>query len=171
MDPGARVSSKDVDRVERGMRVGSPRRQVFPRLNDIATSIDGDGMTVTVHFTKAQGAPVRYEADESVPAAAVRELDLQRKFHRSAADLAAAVGLTGPRAHALRRHLGIDSDPACRHDFVFGKSQHHRYSDNAYKKMQAAVESLDMTAIWNAHRTRPAATASLCCGIPGCGAA
>lgn len=54
VDPEARVSSKDVDRVERGMRSGSPRGQVFPRLDDIATSIDGDGVTVIVHFTKTQ---------------------------------------------------------------------------------------------------------------------
>lgn len=117
VDPEARVSSKDVDRLGRGMRGGSPREQVVARLDDIATSIDGDGVSVTVHFTKTQGAPVRYEADESVPTAAVRELDLQRKFHGSAADLAQAAGLTGPRAHALRCHLGIDADPAFYHDF------------------------------------------------------
>jgi hypothetical protein len=103
VEPAARVSSKDVDRVERGIRDGNSRAQVFPRLAEIATSIDGTGIAVTVHFTKKQGPPVRYEADESRPAAAVREVDLQRKYHRTAADLAAAAGLTGPRAHALRR--------------------------------------------------------------------
>ena len=76
VEPEARVSSKDVDRVERGIRNGNPRDKVFPRLSDIATSIDGAGITITVHFTKKQGAPVRYEADESMPAAAVREVDL-----------------------------------------------------------------------------------------------
>jgi hypothetical protein len=167
VDPGAHVSSKDVDRVEKGMRDGSPRGQVFPRLDDIATAVEGDGVTISVHFTKAEGLAVRYEADESVPAAAVREVDLQRKYHRCAGDLAAAAGLTGPRAHALRCHLGIDDDPSCHHDFVFGKSRHRRYSDNAFKKMQAAAGSVDMAAVWNAHRNgSPAA-----CGLQGCKAA
>jgi hypothetical protein len=171
VDPEARVSSKDVDRVERGIRDGSSRGQVFPRLADIGTSVDGTGVTITVHFTKKQGAPVRYEADLSVPAAAVRELDLQRKYHRSAADLASAVGLSGPRAHALRRHLGIDIDEACHHEFVFGKSRHRCYSDNAYTKMRDAVASLDMAAIWNAHGARPGGPTAPACTIPGCRAA
>jgi hypothetical protein len=89
-----------------------------------------------MHFTKTHGAPIRYVADLSVPAAAVREVDLQRKYHRSAADLASAVGLTGPRSLALRRHLGIDSDESYYHDFIFGAQRHRCYSDNAYTVMR-----------------------------------
>jgi hypothetical protein len=123
-----------------------------------------------VHFTKKQGAPVRYEADESVPAAAVREVDLQRKYHRPPADLAAAVGLSGPRAHALRRHLGIDADESCYHEFVFGAQRHRCYSDNAYTKMRDAAQSLDMAAVWDAHRPRPGGKAVPPCAVPGCAA-
>jgi hypothetical protein len=168
VDPEARVSSKDVDRVERGIREGNSRDQAFPRLADIATSIDGTGIEVTVHFTKKQGPPVRFEADESAPAAGVREVDLQRKYHRSAAELAAAVDLSGPRATALRRHLGIDADQSCYHDFVFGGSRHRCYSDNAHTKMREAVRSLDMTAVWDAHRTRRGAKPGPPCAVPGC---
>ena len=74
VEPDAHVSSKDVDRVEKGIRTGDTRDQVFPRLKDIATSVDGEGITVKVHFTKTHGSPVRYVADLSVPAAAVREV-------------------------------------------------------------------------------------------------
>lgn len=168
VDPEARVSSKDVDRVERGIREGNSREQAFPRLADIATSIDGTGVAIIVHFTKKQGAPVRYEADASAPAAAVRELDLQRKYHRSAAELAAAVGLSGPRANALRRHLGIDADQACYHDFIFGGSRHRCYSDNAYTKMWDAAQNMDMGAVWDAHRSRPARKPVPPCAVPGC---
>ncbi len=35
--------------------------------------MDGSGLNVTVHFTKTQGAPVRYLADESQEAAGIRE--------------------------------------------------------------------------------------------------
>ncbi len=35
--------------------------------------MDGSSLNVTVHFTKTQGAPVRYLADESQEAAGIRE--------------------------------------------------------------------------------------------------
>jgi hypothetical protein len=170
VEPDARVSSKDVDRVERGIRDGHTREQVFPLLETIGTSTDGTGITITVHFTKKQGAPVHFEADRSVPAAAVREVDLQRKYHRSAADLAAAVNLSGPRAHALRCHLGIDADESCSHEFVFGAQRHRCYSDNAYTKMRDAVQNLDMDAVWQAHRPRAGGRPCPPCTLAGCAA-
>lgn len=169
VEPETIVSTKDVDRVERGIRNGEPREQVFPRLGEIETSIDGSGLTVIVHFTKKQGAPVRFEPNESVPAAAIRVVDLQRKFHRSPAQLANDLGLTGPRATALRRHLGIDADPNCVHVFEFGSQRHARYSDNAFTTMREAAGSLDMDAIWQAHKPPGRGNRSTSpCSTPGC---
>jgi uncharacterized protein DUF3644 len=166
VEPETRVSSKDVDRVEKGIRSGEPRDKVFPRLSDVAVAVDGQGLTVTVHFTKKGGAPVHYVADDSTPAAAIREFDLQKKYHRSPTELASALGLTGPRTVALRRHLGIDDDDSCRHDFQFGSIRHRQYSDNALTKMREAVRDLDMDAIWKAHN--PAGKARLPCSVLGC---
>jgi hypothetical protein len=90
---------------------------------------------------------------DAVDAAAFRTVDLQRKFHRSAAGLAQAVGPTGPKATALRAHLGTDDDDACRHVFEFGKAKHARYSDNAFTRMRDALASgTDMDAVWAVHR-------------------
>jgi hypothetical protein len=114
VEPETRVSSKDVDRVEKGIRKGDPRETVFPRLSDVATTL----------------------------------------------------GLTGPRAVALRRHLGIEDDDSCRHDFQFGSTQHRQYSDNALTKMREAVRDLDMDAIWKAHN--PAGRACPQCSVQGC---
>ncbi len=166
VEPETRVSRKDVDRVEKGIRNGDPRDKVFPRLSDVATTVDGEGITVTVHFTKKEGAPVRYLADDSAPAAAIRELDLQKKYHWSPAGLGSALELTGPRAVALRRHLGIDDDESCRHDFQFGSTRHRQYSDNALTRMREAVRDLDMDAIWKAHN--PAGKSRLPCPVQGC---
>lgn len=95
--------------------------QVIPRLSVLGTEVAGDGVRVTVRFSKTKGAPVRLVgADEDVEASAVREVDLQQRFHWSPRDLATKLKLTGPRALALRRYLKIDDDPACRHTFVFG---------------------------------------------------
>jgi hypothetical protein len=165
--PEAQVSTKDVDRVERAIRNGAPRENVFPRLDSIGTAVDGSGITITVHFTKKQGAPVRFVTDNA-PAAAIREVDLQRKFHRSATELATNLGLTVPQSRALREHLGIDKDPNCSYEFVFGAQRHQRYSDNAYNRMRDAIRDLDMNAIWQAHKPKGRAQSRPPCTVVGC---
>jgi len=147
------VSRKDVARVEKAIRAGKERKDVFPRLANLATDLGGDGVTVTVRFTKKSGAPVTYvAADDPAEAAAVREVDLQRKFHWSKGELADRLGLTQPKALSLRRYLGIEDDDQCRHDFVFGRSVHRQYSDNAFTKMKEALATTDMNAVWSAFR-------------------
>ncbi|WP_291408835.1 DUF3644 domain-containing protein [Actinophytocola sp.] len=168
VEPDTRVSNKDVLRVERGIRNGAPREQVFPRLDEVSTAIHGTGITLTVHFTKKQGAPVQFVADDSVPAAAVREVDLQRKYHRSPTALAEALGLTLPQSKALRDHLGIDADETCSHEFVFGKQRYWRYSDNAFRTMRDALEALGVHAIWDAHKPSGRSVARPPCPLPGC---
>lgn len=148
------VSKQDVDRVERAIKAGEERADVFPRLDDLATDVAGDGISVDVRFVKKGGLPVRYlPADDPTAAAAVREVDLQRKYHSSPAELASRLGLSGPRCVALRRHLGIDDDESCVHTFSFGSQVHRRYSDNALRRMKAALEHLDMDDIWKQHRS------------------
>ena len=79
---GVEVSENDVNRIEKAIRDGQNFTHVFPRLNTITAAIDGEGPTITVHFSKKQGAAVRYVGgDDPEGAAAVREVDLLRKFH------------------------------------------------------------------------------------------
>lgn len=116
VDPDAQVSVTDVNRVENGIRAGKSRDQVFPRLGQVGATVAGQGLDVQVRFIKQDGLPVRLVNDEAVDAAAVREVDLSKKYHRSPHELARAVGITTSRATALRSHLGIDEDDAaCRH--------------------------------------------------------
>jgi hypothetical protein len=59
---------------------------------------------------------VRYiAADDPTEAAALREVDLQKRFHMSATELAEALKLTTHKSHALRKKLRIDADPQCMH--------------------------------------------------------
>lgn len=140
------VSERDVNRVESAIKERKPRSQVFPRLESLATTTDGGGLTVTVRFSKKEGAPVRLvAADDPTEAAAVREVDLQRKYHFTKQQLADAVGITGPKATALRRYLDIDNDPSCVHEFVFGKSKHIGYSDNALVRMREASAGIPLS--------------------------
>lgn len=147
------VSERDIDRIEKAVRAGQEINEVFPRLSTVGTRTDGEGVNLIVHFTKKAGAPVRYiGGDDPADAAAVRELDLQKKFYLGAAELAKKLGLTPPKAKALRVHLGIDEDLNCLHVFEFGSSHHPRFSDNAFRQMREALDNLDIEDIWQAHR-------------------
>ncbi len=152
----AQVSERDVNRVERGIREGKDITNVFPRLGQVGTEFSQDGPTLKVHFTRGGGgAPVEYiAADDPREAAAVREVDLQRKYYISKPDLAHRLELTPPKALALRRHLGIDEDEDCVHVFDFDSQKHYRYSDNALRRMQEALETVDMDEVWEVNRPR-----------------
>ncbi len=150
-----RVSERDVNRVDRAVRNGRPVDEVFPRLRTVTAVVGGQGPSVSVHFTKRGGMPVTYTSADDPSTAAVREVDLQKKYHLSPTQLAEKLGLTPPRSVALRRHLGIDDDPACCHVFEFGSQRHVGFSDNAYRRMTDALASgVDMTVVWAIHGPR-----------------
>ena len=151
-----KVSDADVNRVEKGIKAGKTRQQVFPKLQPLTADISGEGLTVRVKIVKqADALPVRLvregDGGEVVDAAAVREVDLQKKFHWSPFDLADKLSISRPRATALREHLGIDRDSHGLHIFEFGSQKHPRYSDNALTRMREAIGTQDMDAIWNSH--------------------
>jgi hypothetical protein len=146
---GVEISEADIDRVEKAIRGGKLRSDVFPRLGSLDTQISGTGATVSVRFTKkaGEGAPVRFiTADDPTEAAAVREVDLQKRFHLSATQLAKELKLTPPKSHALRQKLGIDADSQCMHTFTFGKSKHPMFSDNATTRMREALAEISGSA-------------------------
>jgi len=169
-----KVSDADVNRVEEGIKAGKTRQQVFPKLNPLAAHISGEGLTVKVKIVKqADALPVRLVRDadggEIVDAAAVREVDLQKKFRWSPFDLADKLSISRPRATALRDHLGIDKDPDCLHVFEFGSQKHPRYSDYALTRMREANAGQDMDAIWESHRPGRRLTPRPSCSQPDCG--
>ena len=136
------VSKKDVDRVERAVRSGGTRQQVFPQLSEIASVLSGDGIEIKVRFVKGSGVPVRFvPTGDDVAAGAVREVDLQKKYHLSKTELSTLLNLNSARCKALRWMMGIDDDENCRHNFTFGSQTYCQYSDNAVSKMREALES------------------------------
>lgn len=167
-----KVSDSDVGRVEKGIKAGKTRQQVFPKLNSLSAEVIGNGVTVRVRIVKqADALPVRLVRDgdvEAMDAAAVREVDLQKKYHWSPFDLADKLGISGPRAKALREHLGIDGDPNCLHVFEFGSQKHPRYSDNALSRMREALACQDMEAIWAAHGSGRRSKPHPPCLLPNC---
>jgi hypothetical protein len=140
---GVDVSETDIDRIESAVRSGKDRADIFPRLNTIDTVLSGSGTAVTVHFTKRtnEGAPVRYiGADDPTEAAAVREVDLQKRFHISRSALAEKLNISSKRAKDLRKKLGIDEDPLCMHIFKFNESKFPMFSDKALLRLRSEIK-------------------------------
>lgn len=134
------VSKRDLDRIEDAIKGDVPVEQVFPRLMTLATNVEGEGPTVRVRITKSVDAPaIRYiSGDDPEGAAAIREVDLQRKYHWSPSALADKLALSAGKAKALRDFLRIDEDQANVMVFEFGSQKHPRYSDNALRILREA---------------------------------
>ena len=64
------ISEKDINRIEKGIRSDQDLTEVFPRLVTVGTRASGEGTTFTVHFSKKEGAPVRYVGGDDLEAAA-----------------------------------------------------------------------------------------------------
>ena len=91
---GVEVSERDITRVEKALKGGEDLREIFPRLKTVTTQVIETAVELRMHFTKQQGLPVRrIAADDPTDAAAVREVDLQRKFRYRRSELAERLGL------------------------------------------------------------------------------
>ena len=144
------VTERDINRVEQAIRKNVPIDRVFPRLLTLGTSATtGHGFDFKVHFSKKDGAPVRFiSGDDPGEAAAVREIDLQKKFSVRPSLLAAKLKISPPKAKLLRAHLEIDTDPTCAHTFEFGTQKILCFSNNAERKMQNYLNEHSIEHLW-----------------------
>lgn len=145
------LSEKDVRRVEAGVRNGSTLGQVFPRLASLAATVTGTGPEVRVVITRRDGAPVHVaKGDDVASTFAYREVDLQNRFKYSPTELAGHANLKMHLAAALRKHIDLNADPECFHEFEFGSQRLKRYSDRALQLLREAAAANDVEAIYKA---------------------
>lgn len=151
------VSEKDVDRIEKAVREGLDFSAVFPRLITVNTTATGEGLTLKIVLGKKDGAPMRYVGgDDVADFAAIREIDVSKKYYLRASELAKRLKMSEPKCRALREELKIDKDPASCHQFESLSSFYLGYSDNALRRMKESIEAgIDMAAVWARHRPRP----------------
>ncbi len=122
----------------------------------LANDVSGEGPTIRVRITKKEDAPaIRYiSGDDPQAAAAIREVDLQRKYYMSPSMLAEKLNLTVVKSKAVRDYLNIDSDDANVMVFEFGSQKHPRYSDNALRAMKAAITPELVEQAWQQRQRR-----------------
>ena len=136
------ISERDVNRVEDGIRRGQAREDVFPKLNDVTSTSEGEGFLLKVHFSrKGEGAPVHYVGlDDPGGAAAIREVDLRNKYPHSRMDLANKLSLPTKLAKELRERVSLEDEGRYFYDFKFGGTSHSRYSDLALNRLREELQ-------------------------------
>jgi hypothetical protein len=142
------ISERDIDRIEKAMRAGAEFTAVFRAWRPSAPLPTARASTWSSISQEARRSGALRRRRRSGRAAAVREIDLRKKFRLQRNELAAAVGLSPPKAKVLRTHLGIDDDPTCCHVFEFGAQKIPCFSDNAKRRMAEALPNVDMAELW-----------------------
>lgn len=152
------VTKKDLDRIETAIKSDTPLEQVFPRLMTLATNVEGEGPTLRVRISKSLDAPaIRYvSGDDPEGAAAIREVDLRKKYYLSPSKLAEKLQLSTSKAKAVRDFLGIDENPANVTIFEFGSQKHPRYSDNALRSLRETITPEMVEQAWRERAYRRA---------------
>ena len=150
------ISEREVDRVEEAVKEGRARAEALPLLSDVASIQEGDGINLRVHIVKKDGVPVRLVGpDEGPGSGAIREVDLEKKFHWSKTALARKLALSTGRCKALRWWLGVDEEAErenCYHDFL-GTAALRQYSDSAYTRMRGAIrQGVDVDRVYREYR-------------------
>ena len=131
------ISERDISRVEKALKTDKNWATVLPRLKTMETALTGTTVDLKVHITKHQGIPIhRIAADDPTNAAAVREIDLRKKYRYTPTELASNLRINTNQAKTLRQILNIENNAAMCHVFEFGKSKHPCYSDQALAVMK-----------------------------------
>ncbi|MBB1243133.1 hypothetical protein GL263_06065 [Streptomyces durbertensis] len=156
------ISERDIDRVEGGIKRGVEPAELIPNLSTIGTEVTGEGINVTVHFTKRGGAPVRWAGGDEA-AAAVRTEDPWKKYHWTRGKLGEKLKLSTGHAAALRWHLKIDEDESCHIQRFHNKTRIDGYSDNAFNKMRDAMKEpgFDIRVIYQEYVRRNEGSAGI----------
>lgn len=138
----------------RAVNRGQAWDQVFPGVASINMTATGVGPSIDLRITKREGVPIQL-VPEGTPGASVvaikrvNELDF---YNLGRDQLAAKLGVSGPKATAAVEYLGLKDDEECFKNISIGKTQFGRYSQKAIERIKEALNSQPIEAIWVAYR-------------------
>ena len=152
------ISEQDVAHVAKKVRDGSPRSEIFPDLSLLDMNVEGEGLSLELHFSRSgKGAPVKY-VTEGEAAVGIEMRDLMAKYYLTPTQLSQKLGMSGQweKLKALRWHCGIDDEVDDEYHHVWKRQSItiHGYSDRAYRKMKETLDSpgFDLTQIVREYR-------------------
>jgi hypothetical protein len=130
--------------------------QIFVGAASISFSLEHDGPNISLRIVKKEGIPIQLvpEGTPESSVVAVRRVDELGFYCFGAKQLAAKIGLSGPKTSALIWHLNLANDPDYSKEFIIGKSKFRRYSQKAVNRLLDAKQTQNLDSIWHAYRAR-----------------
>jgi hypothetical protein len=130
--------------------------QIFLGAASISFSLERNGPSISLRIVKKEGIPIQLvpEGTPESSVVAIRRVDELGFYCFGAKQLAAKIGLSGPKTSALIWHLNLANDPDYSKEFVIGKSKFRRYSQKAVNHLLDAKQTQNLEPIWHAYRAR-----------------
>lgn len=126
--------------------------QLFPGVASITLTAHGYGPSIDLRISKTD-VPVHL-VPEGTPGAtvvAVRRVDDLGFYSLGRDQLAAKVGLSGPKTTAVIRFLKLKNDGSCYRQITIGRSKFDRYSSKAIEQIREALKKHTIDEIWKSH--------------------
>lgn len=126
--------------------------ELFPGVAAVTLTAEGYGPSIDLRISKT-GIPVQL-VPEGTPGAtvvAVKRVDELGFYSLGRDQLAAKVGISGPKTTAMIRFLKLQSDPDCYKRITIGQSKFDRYSQKAIAAILDALKKNDVEEIWRTH--------------------
>ena len=129
--------------------------EIFPGVASVTLTTKGYGPSLDLRISKT-GSPVQLvpEGTSGSTVVAVKRVDELSFYSLGRDQLAAKIGLSGPKATAFIRFLDLKNDPECFKRFAVGKTKFDRYSPKAINVLQEAISKHDIAKIWKSHGIR-----------------
>jgi hypothetical protein len=130
--------------------------QIFLGAASISFSLEHDGPNISLRIVKKEGIPIQLvpEGTPESSVVAIRRVDELGFYCFGAKQLAAKIGLSGPKTSALIWHLNLANDPEYSKEFIIGKSKFRRYSQKAIHRLLDAKQTQNWDSLWHAYRAR-----------------
>jgi hypothetical protein len=130
--------------------------QIFVGAASISFSLEHDGPNISLRIVKKEGIPIQLvpEGTPESSVVAIRRVDELGFYCFGAKQLAAKIGLSGPKTSALIWHLNLANGPDYSKEFIIGKSKFRRYSQKAINRLLDAKQTQNLDSIWHAYRAR-----------------
>jgi hypothetical protein len=144
----------DLRRLSEAVEAGHSWDRIFPGVASIEITATGTGPSLDLRFTKKEGVPI-HVVPEGTPGASVvgikrvNELDF---YNLGRDQLAARVGLTGPKTTAAIRYFNLQEDADCYKRITVGKTTFDRYSQKAIDRIREGLKTVSIDDIWTAYR-------------------
>lgn len=144
----------ELNRLIRSIKDGRGWKSLFPGVAKLNLTTEGTGLNITVRLTKREGEPVHL-VPEGTPGAtvvAVKRVDELGFYRFGLNDLAAQLGISGPRTLALIKHCDLQKSPEFFKEIRIGKTSFKRYSGKALSRLRRDVAVVDMEKVWQKHK-------------------